>query len=387
MWGTSVRTYCLRLPSRGAGQHVILGTHHLNSTRSGEIHPLHLSQQTACSARTPRRHFNCIGNSKFNSQALNQQTARSATMPQEASHIAEKMRQDPEYASQIAMALHPETLARIVEASERAGIKDSRVAEVEMPTYRQLGQHVIRQAVPFFGFGLFDNMVMICVGESIDSTFGVTLGFSTMVAAGFGQMVSDSAGITLQGIIERFADKLQLPDPKFTLAQSRLNLVHTVSQVSKTVGIFLGCFAGMFPLLFIDTSRNKVSEKLLCMLPAEKRAEFYNSLEIVTFSEGDKIIEYGTQGEYLYLITHGSVEVFVRDDKGQALKACDLEAGSLCGELEFITGDKCVADVIASSDVRAQRLSKEEFIRIAGEESLGVLREFVFDHNDCRYLY
>lgn len=208
-----------------------------------------------------------------------------------------------------------------------------------------------------------------------------------MVAAGFGQMVSDSAGITLQGIIERFADKLQLPDPKFTLAQSRLNLVHTVSQVSKTVGIFLGCFAGMFPLLFIDTSRNKVSEKLLCMLPAEKRAEFYNSLEIVTFSEGDKIIEYGTQGEYLYLITHGSVEVFVRDDKGQALKACDLEAGSLCGELEFITGDKCVADVIASSDVRAQRLSKEEFIRIAGEESLGVLREFVFDHNDCRYLY
>eukprot|EP00930_Biecheleria_cincta_P039475 TRINITY_DN27137_c0_g1_i1.p1 TRINITY_DN27137_c0_g1~~TRINITY_DN27137_c0_g1_i1.p1 ORF type:complete len:373 (-),score=51.60 TRINITY_DN27137_c0_g1_i1:183-1301(-) len=355
----SLRMYFLRLPGRSKRHHVLPDGQHFKYRRNSEFHLSVFHQQAACSA----------------------------TVPQSASYVAEQMRRDPEYASQVAAALHPETLATIVEASARAGKENSRVGEIQMPTYRQLWQHGIRQAVPFFGFGVFDNMVMICVGESIDSTFGVTLGFSTMVAAGFGQMVSDSAGITLQGIIERFADKLQLPDPKFSQEQSHLNLVHTVSQISRTIGIFLGCFTGMFPLLFLDTSRNKVSEKLLRVLPAEKRTEFYNSLEVVTFSEGDKIIEYGTQGEYLYLITYGSVEVIGRDDTGQAIKACDLDAGSLLGEIEFITGGKCVADVVATCDVRAQRLSKDEFIRIAGEDSLGVLRELVFDHNNCRYLY
>jgi len=302
----------------------------------------------------------------------------------DAKFIADKLRHDPSYASQLASALDPETLSKMVEVSSLTGCTTSLVPS---PTYGQLWKHSVRQAVPFFGFGLFDNMVMICVGESIDSTFGVTLGFSTMVAAGCGQMVSDSVGITLQGIIERFADGLRLPDPGLSGGQARLGLVHTVSQVSRTIGIFFGCFVGMFPLLFIDTNRNKLSEKLLQVLPAEQRLEFSNSLEVVKFDDGEKIIEYGTPGEYLYLLTHGSVEVVGRDDRGEPLKACDLDVGSIIGELEFITGDLCVADVIATSQVRAQRLSKADFTQIAGDECLNMFREFVSDQSNSRYLY
>merc|ERR1712113_571993 len=111
-------------------------------------------------------------------------------------------------------------------------------------------------------------MIMLTVGGAIESTIGVAFCLSSLAAAGLGQMVSDSAGITLQGLIERFADSLQLPDPQFSSEQSKLDLVHTVSQVSRTVGIAVGCFVGMFPLLFIETNRSQVSmrDKLLQVL-------------------------------------------------------------------------------------------------------------------------
>ena len=38
------------------------------------------------------------------------------------------------------------------------------------------------------GFGFMDNVVMITMGDLIDSTLGVTFGLSTLTAAGFGQV-------------------------------------------------------------------------------------------------------------------------------------------------------------------------------------------------------
>ena len=40
--------------------------------------------------------------------------------------------------------------------------------------------------IPFIGFGFLDNALMIIAGDYIDTTIGVTLGISTMAAAGFG---------------------------------------------------------------------------------------------------------------------------------------------------------------------------------------------------------
>ena len=61
------------------------------------------------------------------------------------------------------------------------------------------------------GFGFMDNLVMITAGDAIDSTFGVALGISTMAAAGFGQCISDVAGITTGGIVDAYAVKFRYP--------------------------------------------------------------------------------------------------------------------------------------------------------------------------------
>ena len=46
------------------------------------------------------------------------------------------------------------------------------------------------------GSGFMDNLVMTQVGEAIDMSIGVSFGLSTMIAAGFGQCVSDVARFT-----------------------------------------------------------------------------------------------------------------------------------------------------------------------------------------------
>mmetsp|Transcript_90258 Transcript_90258/g.218807 ORF Transcript_90258/g.218807 Transcript_90258/m.218807 type:complete len:97 (+) Transcript_90258:1-291(+) len=92
---------------------------------------------------------------------------------------------------------------------------------------------------------------MLSVGGTIESTIGVACGISSLAAAGLGQMVSDASGITLQGLIERFADKLGLPRPGLTIEQQQLPLVKSFELGSRILGIVLGCSIGMVPLLVL----------------------------------------------------------------------------------------------------------------------------------------
>ena len=50
-------------------------------------------------------------------------------------------------------------------------------------------------------------MIGFAAGEAIDSTFGATLGISTLMAAGFGQCISDVAGNVSGGAVDAAGKK------------------------------------------------------------------------------------------------------------------------------------------------------------------------------------
>merc|ERR1712118_319259 len=54
------------------------------------------------------------------------------------------------------------------------------------------------------------------------------------------------------GTVHRCGDKIGLPDPRLTLAQRQMKIVHTYSTAGSTMGVFVGCLLGMAPLLFMD---------------------------------------------------------------------------------------------------------------------------------------
>lgn len=127
---------------------------------------------------------------------------------------------------------------------------------VEEPSFEVLRMVAITQSIPFLGFGLMDNAILIVAGDAIDTSLGVVLGISTLCAAAIGNIISDLAGIMLGTVIEDFcANVLKLPVPKLSNAQRTLRSVRFANQFGMALGITVGCIIGMFPLLFIDTGK------------------------------------------------------------------------------------------------------------------------------------
>ena len=59
---------------------------------------------------------------------------------------------------------------------------------------------------------------MIIAGDYIDSTLGVTFHISVLAAAALGNTMSDLVGIFFGGYVELLADRMGLPQPKFSPA-------------------------------------------------------------------------------------------------------------------------------------------------------------------------
>lgn len=119
------------------------------------------------------------------------------------------------------------------------------------PTYSQLQALAIHASLPFVGFGFLDNLIMIIAGDYIDLTLGVTLGISTMAAAGLGNALSDVAGVGSAYYVERIADKVGVKAPKLSLVQLQMPRTRWATQIGRAIGVAIGCIIGMFPLLFI----------------------------------------------------------------------------------------------------------------------------------------
>ena len=74
--------------------------------------------------------------------------------------------------------------------------------QIPEPTREQLRIVALHQAIPFVGFGVMDNSILLLAGEAIDTTLGVYLGLSTLCAAAIGNIISDICGVAFGTIKE-----------------------------------------------------------------------------------------------------------------------------------------------------------------------------------------
>jgi Transmembrane protein 65/GAF domain len=96
---------------------------------------------------------------------------------------------------------------------------------------------------------------MIQAGAAIDANLSVIFGFSTLTAAGFGQIVSDVAGFTSGGLVDAAVSKLKLPHHNLTPDQLDQRVCRVYNTLGGCVGVVIGCLLGMSCLLFMDTDK------------------------------------------------------------------------------------------------------------------------------------
>lgn len=126
---------------------------------------------------------------------------------------------------------------------------------IRPPTQTQLKQVFVASAVPFVGFGFFDNFVMIVAGDLIDTTLCVTFCFSTMAAAAIGNTLSDVVGIYSGSVIEQVAETYGIKEPPLDSDQRLLRVTKVWQYCGQVVGIVTGCILGMCPLLWLDLDK------------------------------------------------------------------------------------------------------------------------------------
>ena len=145
--------------------------------------------------------------------------------------------------------------------SASGGLLSSPSNAVQEPTKRELYIVALHQSIPFIGFGIMDNTVLILAGEAIDIELGAVLNISTMCAAAIGNIIADLCGVAFGTVFATYLERvtrgrLTLPPyPQLTYAQRELQSVKIYGQLGVCAGLTLGCIIGMFPLLFFSTEK------------------------------------------------------------------------------------------------------------------------------------
>lgn len=208
-------------------------------------------------ARVQRTSHNPSARRRFASDATKQpkdkpDDASTEECAKNLSWMGQLLVSESSVATEWAQSLSPQARAELAQVRRLSSLSADDVPE---PSSRDLRLTALNQAIPFVGFGIMDNAILIVAGDAIDTSLGVALGISTMCAAAIGNIISDVAGIMLGTLIEDFTARLGLPVPNVSAAQRQLRSVRFAGQFGTTVGIVIGCIIGMFPLLLIDSNK------------------------------------------------------------------------------------------------------------------------------------
>ncbi|XP_068629749.1 uncharacterized protein [Battus philenor] len=133
--------------------------------------------------------------------------------------------------------------------------KKKYAASVPKPTTKELFHLSLANSIPFIGFGFLDNFIMIIAGDSIESSMSAYITLSTMAAAALGNTFSDVIGIGSSYYVERGAALLGLGAPALSPVQLDMPVSRRFANMGRVLGITLGCFLGMTPLLFKDDEK------------------------------------------------------------------------------------------------------------------------------------
>lgn len=126
--------------------------------------------------------------------------------------------------------------------------------DMAAPTLRQKKIYFLQNFIPFIGFGFFDNAIMLLAGDFLDARLGLAFGITTLAAAALGNTLSDVCGLFISGIIEATGAALGLPTSGLSDDQLGDPLMRFIKNAAMVSGITLGCFLGMFPLLYPEVA-------------------------------------------------------------------------------------------------------------------------------------
>ena len=99
----------------------------------------------------------------------------------------------------------------------------------------------------------------------------------------------------------------------------------------------------------------------LSELSQDEKAGLAEKIELLRFSTGQSVFNYGDPGHAMYIVRSGEVEIYVKNDQGEKIVLETSQPGDLFGEISLLDSGPRTAWVTALSDVELLRLDREHF--------------------------
>jgi len=106
---------------------------------------------------------------------------------------------------------------------------------------------------------------------------------------------------------------------------------------------------------------------LFQLLDETERTTLAEILDVQRFDKGDTIFTYGDAGDSLYIVTSGSVEVFVENTEGEKIILGENLRGDLFGEISLLDGGARTATAVAVDDTETLSLSRENLLDLIAQ--------------------
>ncbi len=96
-------------------------------------------------------------------------------------------------------------------------------------------------------------------------------------------------------------------------------------------------------------------------LGERERSALAERIDLLQFSPGQSIFNYGDPGNALYIIRSGEVEIFIKNDQGEKIVLETSKPGDIFGEVSLIDNGPRTAWVTAIGNVELFRLDRAHF--------------------------
>lgn len=103
---------------------------------------------------------------------------------------------------------------------------------------------------------------------------------------------------------------------------------------------------------------------IFALLDEQERATLAERVDTVTFSAGTGIFNRGDPGDSLYVVRSGEVEIFFKNDTGERIVLETATPGHFFGEISLLDGGARTASAVASSDVEAVRVDRDDLAEL-----------------------
>jgi len=108
----------------------------------------------------------------------------------------------------------------------------------------------------------------------------------------------------------------------------------------------------------------------------ETYAELAAQLDVVHFSAGEIVFNYGDPGESIYVISAGEVETFMKNDTGERVVIEVASRGDFFGELSMLDQGTRSVSVLATQETDALKLARcdlEKFLQLRPQAAMDLL--------------